>query len=183
MSTISFDVFTLELKLDVNNPPHRTISIPSFYTFDKLQSIISWLFMWSDDHNHRFKILKHKNQRIRKEQDSEHDADSSSSLIPSSSSKNAYYYLSNLKSFPSHSNNIKSKLESHVMLQSHFHHQHDSIIYQYDFDSNINSNWTVNITLVSINSIKNFPISDFDPFEFVEVIDGNGMLFFYHCIH
>merc|ERR1712154_80307 len=47
-------------------------------------------------------------------------------------------------------------------------------LYQYDFDSNINSNWTIQITLLSIKSIRNFPISDFDPFDFVEIVGGDG---------
>ena len=49
MSSISFDVFTLELKLDAVGTPYRTVSLPSFYTFDKLHSMIVWLFQWRYD--------------------------------------------------------------------------------------------------------------------------------------
>eukprot|EP00483_Globobulimina_turgida_P003613 UN03619 len=60
------------------------------------------------------------------------------------------------------------------MIQNALRDKNDCIIYQYDFDSNINSNWTVFVTLLSTKSIRNLPISDFDPFEFVEIIDGYG---------
>eukprot|EP00484_Ammonia_sp_Unknown_P013062 CAMPEP_0197076176 /NCGR_PEP_ID=MMETSP1384-20130603/211979_1 /TAXON_ID=29189 /ORGANISM="Ammonia sp." /LENGTH=473 /DNA_ID=CAMNT_0042515025 /DNA_START=1179 /DNA_END=2600 /DNA_ORIENTATION=+ len=200
VSKITFDVFTLELKLDAFGTPYRTVSLPSFYTFDKLHAMIIWLFQWSDEHQHRFKIPVNK-EHINKpplSQDFD-DEDSSSSLIKSSdSNKNnaqndtehlkkhrtrrhkeddcLFYWVSDLKSFPSASSsvNIKRKLESRVMLQNALQHKHDTLVYQYDFDSKINANWTVFITLLSTKSIRNFPISDFDPFEFVEIIDGGG---------
>mmetsp|Transcript_73038 Transcript_73038/g.65711 ORF Transcript_73038/g.65711 Transcript_73038/m.65711 type:complete len:307 (+) Transcript_73038:25-945(+) len=216
MSSISFDVFTLELKLDAVGTPFRTISIPSFYTFDKLHCMIVWLFQWSDEHQHKFKIPINKDQLNKKQEaEDDMDEDSSSSLLHKNpdiekmninintnnnkskqmnknnikdnddidqknqknlkqKDENTYYWVSDLKSFPSHSSNIKRKLESRVMLQNALHTKHDTIMYQYDFDSKINSNWTIFITLLSTKSIRNFPISDFDPFEFVEIVDGHG---------
>ena len=210
MSSISFDVFTLELKLDAVGTPYRTVSIPSFYTFDKLHSMITWLFQWSDEHQHKFKIPINKNQLNKKQEqdkyDDDMDEDSSSSLLHKNPNietmknksnqiiknkdknidknnekhlkqkdENSYYWVSDLKSFPSHSSNIKRKLESRVMLQNALQTKNDTIVYQYDFDSKINANWTIFITLLSTKSIRNFPISDFDPFEFVEIVDGDGV--------
>eukprot|EP01084_Bolivina_argentea_P012157 22774_1 len=155
MSSISFDVCTVELKLDAAETPYRIVSVPSFYTFNKLHEMIVWLFQWSDEHSHAFKIPIHKNN------------EKDDSLCK-------YYWVSNIKSFPSHNINIKKKLESRVMIQNALHNENDCIVYQYDFDSNINSNWTIFVTLLSKKSIHNFPIDDFDPFDFVEIIGGYG---------
>ena len=117
--------------------------------------------------NNNINNMNHKNKLNRKKQKSD----------------NSYYWVSDLKSFPSHSSNIKRKLESRIMLQNALQNKKDTIIYQYDFDSKINSNWTVFITLLSTKSIRNFPISDFDPFEFIEIVDGNGTSYIYRLYY
>ena len=164
---MSFSYNTLSLKIHLFAPdgPFRTVTIPNYYNFSHLHSLILFLFGWIDDHLHRFEVPKPIDLSDPLFAGLQPDSPIYNAMIYMK--KDDYYWISNPWSYLQTGDHIERD-EKTVKLSFGFKKIGDIVNYEYDFGAS----WRIQITVENIKKQTILNTKTFKPE--IQIIDGEG---------